>query len=61
MLNFKDFLNIKEAAQFIGVTPNTMRNWEKEKRITTYARPFDKRRLYKKEDLENYLTLIQER
>ena len=61
MLNLKDFLNIKEAAQFIGVTPNTLRNWEKEKRITTYARPFDNRRLYKKEDLENYLTLIKER
>ena len=61
MFNFKDYLTIKDAAEFIGVAPNTLRNWEREKRITTYSAPFNKRRLYKKNDLENYLNNIRER
>lgn len=61
MFNFKDYLTIKDAAEFIGVAPNTLRNWEREKRIITYSAPFNKRRLYKKDDLENYLSNIKER
>ena len=61
MFNFKDFLTIKDAAKFIGVAPNTLRNWEREKRIKTYIAPFNKRRLYKKNDLEDYLNNIKER
>lgn len=61
MFNFRDYLTIKDAAEFIGVAPNTLRNWEREKRIATYSAPFNKRRLYKKDDLENYLNSIKER
>lgn len=61
MFNFRDYLTIKDAAEFIGVAPNTLRNWEREKRITTYSAPFNKRRLYKKDDLESYLNNIKER
>lgn len=61
MLNLRDYLTIKDAAKFIGVAPNTLRNWEREKRITTYSAPFNKRRLYKKDDLESFLKNIKER
>jgi DNA binding domain, excisionase family len=60
MLKIIDYLTIKEAAEFVGVTPNTLRNWEKEKKITVYRNPQNKYRLYKKEDLENLLNTIKQ-
>jgi len=55
MMNFKDFLMITEAAEFLGVHKNTLRNWEKAKRIKVYYHPISKYRFYKKEDLEAIL------
>jgi excisionase family DNA binding protein len=51
-------MKIKEASDFLGVTPNTLRNWEKEKKIKTYRNPQNRYRLYKKEDLEQLLSNI---
>lgn len=59
MLKIIDYLKIKEAAKFLGVTPNTLRNWEKEKKISVYRNPQNTYRLYKKEDLENLLNSIK--
>lgn len=56
-----DYLKIKDAAEFLGVTPNTLRNWEKDKKIIVYRNPQNSYRLYKKEDLENLLNTIQTR
>lgn len=54
-----DYFTIHEAARFIGVTPNTLRNWEKERKILVYRNPQNRYRLYKKEDLEALLNTIQ--
>lgn len=54
-----DYLTIKEAAQFLGVVPNTLRNWERAKKITAYRNPLNHYRLYKKEDLQTLLTNIK--
>ncbi|HBY06049.1 MAG: Transcriptional regulator, MerR family [candidate division TM6 bacterium GW2011_GWE2_42_60] len=54
-----DYLKIKDAASFLGVTPNTLRNWEKDKKITVYRNPQNAYRLYKKEDLEKLLNSIE--
>lgn len=59
MKKIADYLTIKQAAEFIGVTPNTLRNWERDKKITVYRNPQNKYRLYKKEDLEKFLNNIQ--
>jgi MerR family transcriptional regulator, copper efflux regulator len=59
MLKIIDYLKIKEAAKLIGVTPNTLRNWEKEKKIMVYRNPQNSYRLYKKEDLEQLLNNIK--
>ena len=61
MLKIKDFLGIGEAAAFLGVANNTLKSWERNKRIPTYKAPGSDRRLYKREDLENYLKSITER
>lgn len=51
-------MRIKDAAQFLGVCVNTLRNWEKEKKISVYRNPLNGYRLYHKEDLEQLLATI---
>ena len=58
MLKFSDYLKIKDAAKFIGVCPNTLRNWEKEKKLMSYKHPLNGYHIYKKEDLECLLNTI---
>jgi DNA (cytosine-5)-methyltransferase 1 len=59
MKKLNDYLMIKEAAKYIGVDKNTLRNWEREKKITVYRNPINKYRLYKKEDLEKLLNDVE--
>lgn len=59
MIKIADYLKIKAAADFLGVTANTLRNWEKEKKIIVYRNPQNSYRLYKKEDLEKLLNNIK--
>lgn len=59
MLKIINYLKIKEAAKFLGIAPNTLRNWEKEKKILVYRNPQNSYRLYKQEDLEKLLNNIK--
>lgn len=59
MHKITDYMKIREAAIFLGVTPNTLRNWEREKKIMVYRNPQNSYRLYKKEDLEGLLQSIK--
>jgi DNA (cytosine-5)-methyltransferase 1 len=59
MTKITDFLTIKNAAEFLGVTPNTLRNWERSKKISTSRHPLNRYRLYRKEDLELLLANIK--
>ena len=58
MPNLKDYLLIKEAAEFMGVSEGTLRNWGHAGKIATYRHPLNKYRLYKKSDLEAVLQQI---
>jgi DNA (cytosine-5)-methyltransferase 1 len=55
MMKINEYLNVEEAAQFLGVTANTLRNWDYSKKLIAYRNPHNKYRMYKKEDLEKYL------
>jgi len=59
MKKINNYLRVKEAAEFLGVTPNTLRNWEKSKKITASRHPINRYRLYKKEDLEEIIKNIK--
>lgn len=59
MFGLEDFLTIQQAADFLGVAPNTLRYWEKNGKISVYRHPNNNYRLYKKEDLENILRAIK--
>lgn len=55
-----DYLKINAAAAYLGVSPSTLRNWEKQGRLATYRNPINSYRLYKKQDLENLLKFIRD-
>ncbi len=59
MIRISEFLSIKEAAELLGVTASTLRNWEKLKKIKAYRNPMNSYRLYKKEELEALLDTIK--
>lgn len=59
MTNLQHFLTVKEAAEFLGVTPNTLRNWGAAGKVPEFRHPVNNYRLYKQEDLETLLHQIE--
>lgn len=52
------FMTIKEAAAYLGVTPLTLRNWDKNGKLPTTRHPMSNYRIYKTEDLEKLMNDI---
>jgi DNA (cytosine-5)-methyltransferase 1 len=52
METFRDFLTIKEAASFLGVTASTLRNWDRKGKVIAVRHPVNRYRLYRRSDLE---------
>ena len=59
MEKITEYLTIKEAAEFLGISPSTLRNWEKQGKLSTHRNPVNSYRLYRKKDLENLLDSIR--
>jgi len=57
----KGYLKILEAAQFLGVTSQTLRNWDNEKKLTPYRHPINNYRMYKKSQLEKLLKKVRKK
>lgn len=55
MILLAGFFQIKEAAEYLGVTTNTLRNWQKKGKIRAHRNPMNNYRLYKIEDLNKIL------
>lgn len=54
-----DYLQIKEAAEKLGVSASTLRNWEKQGKLKAHRNPNNKYRLYKISELEKLLKSIE--
>jgi len=50
-----DYLRVAEAAKFLGVSPSTLRNWDRSGKLTAARHPVNGYRLYRREDLERVL------
>ena len=49
------YLTIKETASLLGVSPQTLRNWEKRGELVPYRNPINQYRMYKIEQVEEFL------
>ena len=54
----KTFYTVKEAALFLSVSPNTLRNWDKAGKFKARRHPMNLYRIYSKAALEKLKTKI---
>lgn len=55
MPKLDEYLRIKEAAEYLGVCQNTLRNWEAARKIPVYRNPLNNYRLFRVSDLDKLL------
>jgi len=55
MTKLDSFLTVKEAAEYLGVSSNTIRNWGADGRIKEHRHPINNYRLFKIVDLDHLL------
>ncbi|TWU46495.1 helix-turn-helix domain-containing protein [Rubripirellula reticaptiva] len=55
MTKLSEFLTIKEAAEYLGVSQNTLRNWGRDGRIKERRHPVNQYRLYAEDELNQLL------
>lgn len=58
-LNFQHYMSIKQAADYLGVTPNMLRNWGRDGKIGERRNPLNNYRLYKRTDLDRLLRKVE--
>ncbi len=59
MQKIDEYFQITEAAEYLGVSRNTLRNWGVAGKIKEYRHPVNNYRLYKLTDLEELLRMIE--
>ena len=55
MPKLDDYIRIREAAEYLGVCRNTLRNWGRSGKIPEYRHPVNNYRLFKVSDLDKLL------
>lgn len=51
----KEFLRIDEAANLLGISTQTLRNWEKRGELIPYRNPVNNYRMYKVSQIEEFI------
>ena len=59
MGKLQEYMTIKQAAEYLGVVPNTLRNWGRQGKIKERRNPVNGYRLYKKAELDRLLRSIE--
>jgi DNA-binding transcriptional MerR regulator len=59
MPKLDDYLQIKDAAAYLGCCQNTLRNWELTGKIPLRRHPVNNYRLYKRSDLDKLLKMAE--
>ena len=59
MPKLDEYMRIAEAAEFLGVHHNTLRNWGRTGKVPEYRHPVNNYRLYRVSDLEKLLTMTE--
>ncbi len=53
------YVSIKHAASILGVTPLTLRNWDKRGVLSAYRNPVNNYRVYRRDQIELLLRKIE--
>ena len=53
-----EYLKTAEAAEFLGVSQNTVRAWAKEGKIKVRVNPVNNYRLFRRKDLQKFLDTV---
>jgi DNA (cytosine-5)-methyltransferase 1 len=59
--NLRNYLTVKAAAAFLGVSPKTLRYWDRTDKLKPVRHPLNRYRLYRREDLEAFLRQLNGR
>ncbi len=59
MMRLDEYLRVSEAAAFLGVAPNTIRNWGRTGKLQEYRHPANGYRLFRKADLAKFLKAVK--
>lgn len=54
-MNLRDYMKTSQAAEFLGVSPGTVRNWENQGRLRAKRLAHNDYRLFLRADLEDFL------
>ncbi|MFA4975070.1 MAG: MerR family DNA-binding transcriptional regulator [Candidatus Paceibacterota bacterium] len=55
----KQYINIKEAAEMLGVSRLTLRNWDRDGKLSALRHPISNYRVYKTEEIKKILEKIE--
>jgi len=55
----RKYISIKGAANMLGVTPLTLRNWDKKGVLTAYRNPVNNYRVYRLDQIELFQRRIE--
>ena len=58
MAKLDSYLTVAEAAEYLGVSANTIRNWGRDGKIKEHRHPINNYRLFKVVDLERILKKV---
>jgi len=61
MTNLKEYLTVKEAAKFLGISTMTLRRWDNGKKLKAKRHPMNNYRLYNRRELETILKEISKK
>ena len=54
-----NFISIKDTALILGVTKQTLRNWDNAGKLKAHRHPFNNYRVYKVEEIDNIIDMIE--
>lgn len=60
MPKLDEYLQISEAAEYLGVSRNTLRNWDMLGKLPVYRHPVNNYRLFKVSDLDKLLKRLSQ-
>lgn len=55
-----EFVLVKEAAELLGVCPNTIRAWGANGKLTEYRHPVNDYRMFKRNEIEKLLKKMRQ-